>query len=110
MLTLGRGGFDTIGLRFAKDVNVVAMGLAGDPQVIPVSAGKDFSLLRCGGRSCDGMKIELRFADRLPVKAELIGTAFALPPQGSALVAARPSSHIPHYAPNSSIRIVPVIL
>ena len=109
-LTLGRGGFDTIGLRFAKGVKVSAMGLAGDPQIIPASAGKDFSLLRCGGRSCDGMKFELRFADRLPVKAELIGTSYALPPEGQALVAARPASHIPHYAPNSSVRIVPIIL
>ena len=109
-LTLDRGGFDTVGLRFAKGVKVTAMGLASDPQPIPAAAGKDFSLLRCGGRSCDGMKIEFRFADRSPVKAELFGTAFALPSAGQALVDARPASHIPHYAPNSSVRIVPIIL
>ena len=109
-LTLDRGGFDSMGLRFAKGVRVTAMGLAGDPQTIPKSAGKDFSLLRCAGRSCDGLKVELRFADRRLVNAELIGTAFALPPQAAPLVAARPASLIPHYAPNSSVRIVPVKL
>ena len=109
-LTLDRGGFDSIGLRFAKGVRVTAMGLAGDPQAIPRSAGKDFSLLRCAGRSCDGLAVELRFADRRPVTGELIGTAFALPRQAAPLVAARPASLIPHYAPNSSVRIVPVKL
>ena len=52
----------------------------------------------------------MRFADRRPVVAELIGTAFALPPQGAPLVAARPVGTIPHYAPNSSVRIVPIKL
>ena len=99
-----------MGLRFAKGVRVTAMGLVGDPQAIPKSAGKDFSLLRCAGRSCDGLKVELRFADRRPVNAELIGTVFALPRQAAPLVAARPASLIPHYAPNSSVRIVPIKL
>ncbi len=109
-LILHRGGFDTMGLRFAKGVAVTAMGLGGDAQVIPTAAGKGFSLLRCAGRGCDGLSVELRFADRRPVKGELIGTAFALPPESAPLVAARPASHIPHYAPNSSVRIIPFTL
>ncbi len=109
-LTVDRGGFDTMGLRFAKEVAVTAMGLTGDPQIIPKSAGDGFSLLRCAGGSCDGLSVELRFADRRPVEAELIGTRFALPAEARPLVAARPASHIPQYAPNSSVRIIPVML
>ncbi len=109
-LTLDRGGFNSIGLRFAKEVPVIAMGLPGESEPFAKSAGKGFSLLRCSGRHCDGLKVELRFADRRPVTAELIGTAFALPPQGAPLVAARPPGNIPHYAPNSSVRIVPLRL
>ena len=109
-VTLDRGGFNSIGLRFAKGVPVTAMGLPGAIEPFAKSAGKGFTLLRCSGRRCDGLKVELRFADRRPVTAELIGTAFALPPQAAALVAARPVGTIPHYAPNSSVRIVPLKL
>jgi hypothetical protein len=110
MATIDRGGFDSVGLRFAKGTPILAMGLAGDAQAIPKSAGKGPSLLRCAGRRCDGLKVEIRLGDRKPIKAELVGTAFALPPQGAPLVAARPTSHIPQYAPNSSVRIVGVKL
>ena len=109
-LMLDRGGFNSIGLRFAKEVPVTAMGLPGETKSFAKSAGKGFSLLRCSGRGCDGLKVDLRFADRRSVTAELIGTAFALPPQGAPLVAARPAGSIPHYAPNSSVRIVPLKL
>ena len=107
-LTIDRGGFDAVTLRFVKGVRVTAMGLAGNAQAIPKSAGKDMTVLRCAGRSCDGMRLEIRFADRRPATADLIGSRYALPPQGAPLVAARPKGMIPHYAPNNSVRIVAV--
>ena len=109
-IRLDRGGFNSIGVRFAKEVRVTAMGLPGQTEPFAKSAGKGSTLLRCSGRRCDGLEVELSFADRRPVVAELIGTAFALPPQGAPLVVARPVGTIPHYAPNSSVRIVPLKL
>ena len=107
-LALDRGGNDSISLRIAKGVTVAAMGLAGSPRLIPSDAAPGPSVLRCTGRSCDGLEVELRFADAAPVKAALIGTRFALPAEGARLVRERPSPSHPQYAPDSSLHIVGV--
>ena len=110
ILSLDRAGFDAIGLRFAEGVPVTAIGLAGRPKLIPTKAEKGATLIRCAGRSCDRMLFEVRLSGTTPVDAELIGTRYALPVEGAALVATRPDDRIPQYAPNSSVRIVPVRL
>jgi hypothetical protein len=104
-LIFNRGGGDAIALKFPKDVEVVAMGLPGSARLISPKAKPDPSFLRCTGRACDGLVVEVRFAGRAKVKAELIGTRFGLPEQGRKLSAARPAQTHPQYAPDSSIRI-----
>lgn len=109
-LSIDPVGADTVGLRFAKDVPVLAMGIAGQAQALPDSASKGAPLLRCAGRSCGRMVFEVRLGTSKPVAADLIGTRYAMVPQGKPLIDARPSSHIPQYLPDSSIRIVPARL
>ena len=104
-LAIGRGGGDATALKVAKDVPVVAMGLPGRTRLIPRDAEPGPAFLDCTGRSCDGLVLEVRLADRKTVKAELIGTRFGLPEEGKALAAARPADTHPQYAPDSSIRI-----
>ena len=108
-LALHRGDADTIALKFAKDVPLKAMGLRGKARLIPSSAKPGPAFLRCTGRACDGLVVELRFAGRNRVKVELIGSRFGLPPEGRILAAARPALTHPQYAPDSSIRIRGVI-
>ena len=104
-LAIGRGGGDTVALKFAKGVRLIALGLPGRTRRISRTAEPGAGFLRCAGRACDGLLLEVRLGDRKPVKAELIGTRFALPREGMALVAARPSRSHPQYAPDSSVRI-----
>jgi hypothetical protein len=108
-LMLHRGGGDAIALKFPKDVPVVAMGLPGNARLISPKAKPDSAFLRCTGRACDGLIVEVRLAGRAKVKAELIGTRFGLPEEGRKLSAARPPQTHPQYAPDSSIRIRGVI-
>ena len=104
-LAIGRGGNDAVSLKFDKRVAVVAMGLPGRMRSIPRDAEPGPAFLRCTGRSCDGLILEVRLADRKKVKAELIGTRFGLPDEGKPLAAARPANTHPQYAPDSNIRI-----
>ena len=105
LLAIGRGGGDALAIKFAKDAPLVAMGLRDRPRLVPRDAKPGPAFLRCTGRACDGLVLEVRLADRKPVKAELIGIRFALPAEAAALTTARPARSHPQYAPDSSIRI-----
>ena len=104
-LRLDRGGADTIGLRFDKDVPVLAMGLAGQPRVISSKAKPGAASIICSGRACDGQLFEIRLAGSAAVKARLIGIRFAIPVQSAALIAARPANFLPQYAPDNEVRV-----
>ena len=108
-LAVGRGGGDAVAIKFAKHAPLLAMGLSGRPRAIPRNAVPGPAFLRCSGRACDGLVLEVRLTDRKRVKAELIGSHFALPVEGQALAAARPPFSHPQYAPDSSLRIRGVI-
>ena len=70
---------------------------------MPLTGEPDKPLLRCTGRSCDELQIEVVLGASKPVQAELFSTRFGLPPEGRALVAARPQNAIPQYAPDQVI-------
>jgi len=102
-LSLSPGGGNTVAIRFQKNAKLLALGLAGSPVALPPKGEPDKPLLRCTGRSCEGLQIEAIFADNRPIEVELFSTRFGLPPQGQPLEAARPRNAIPQYAPDSTI-------
>jgi len=102
-LALSSGGGNTVAIRFAKNAKLVALGLAGSAIPLPAKGEPDKPLLRCTGRSCDGLQIEAVFGDKRPVDVELFSTRFGLPPQGQNLASARPKNAIPQYAPDQTI-------
>jgi Peptidase family M28 len=102
-LLLSAGGGNIVSIRFPKDARVLALGLAGAALPIPAKGEPEKPLLRCTGRSCEGLRIEVLLGDRKPVVAELFSTRFGLPPEGQPLVAARPRNAIPQYAPDQTI-------
>jgi hypothetical protein len=109
-IALSPGGGDAVTIRFAKDTKLLAIGLPGAPKPIPASGEPEKPMLRCTGRSCDGLVVEALLADRRPIDAELISYRFSLPPEGSNLAAARPKNAIPQYAPDSTVTMTRVKL
>ena len=103
-LELAPGGANAMTIRLAKSAAVERLGIPGESLAIPARGSPDKALLRCSGRSCDRMVVELLLSDRKPVLAELFATRFQLPPQGAMLTARRPLDAQPQYAPDSSIR------
>jgi hypothetical protein len=102
-LALSPGGGNSVTIRFPKDAKVFALGPAGDAIPLPTEGEPDKPLLRCTGRSCDGLQVEVLLGDRKPVVAEMFSTSFGLPLEGRPLEAARPENAIPQYAPDQTI-------
>jgi hypothetical protein len=102
-LALSPGGANSVSIRFAKGANVLALGLAGAAIPLPRDGEPEKPVLRCTGRSCEGLQVDVLLGDRRPVEVELFSTQFGLPPEGRPLVAARPRNAIPQYAPDSTI-------
>ena len=104
LLAFAANGANAISIRFAERTPLQRLGTPGETLAIPAKGKPDKALLRCSGRSCDGMIVEILLADRRPVVADLFATRFALPPQGAALAARRPANAHAQYGPDSSIR------
>jgi hypothetical protein len=104
-LRLNRAGGDAIVLRFDEETPILAMGLPDALRTIDPTADKGPSLIRCTGRRCDGLEVEVTFGTAKPVTAMLITSRFALPPEAEPLVRARPDDAHPQYGPDSQIRV-----
>jgi hypothetical protein len=102
-ISLSPGGGNTIAIRFPGDANVLALGHPGAAVPIPAKGEPYKPLLRCTGRSCEGLQIEVLLGSDKPVQAELFSTSFGLPAEARPLIAARPRNAIPQYAPDQTI-------
>jgi hypothetical protein len=109
-LLLSPGGGDAIAIRFPEKTKLLAIGLPEGPIPVPARGEPDKPILRCAGRSCEGLIIEAVLRDRAPVVAELFSTRFGLPPQGQALEEARPGNAIPQYSPDETITLTRIRL
>ena len=81
------------------------MGLPGKLQTIERKADKGPSILRCTGRRCDGLEVEVILGTTKPVMAMLIATRFQPPPEAKPLIAAMPRDAQPQYNPHSQTRV-----
>jgi hypothetical protein len=104
-LRLDRGGADALLLRFDEDVPVRAMGLAGKVRHIDPEADTGPSILRCTGRRCDGLEVEIVLGTAKPVAVMLIAQRFATPLEAKPLLALRPKTAQPQYSPDSQVRV-----
>ena len=109
-LRLSTGGANMVALRFGEEVEVRSAGLPGALIPIEEDAEPGPSIIRCSGRACDGLEVEVELGEAKAVEALLIGLTFGLPPQGSRLQAMRPANAHPQYGTDSSIRLVPISL
>ena len=102
-ILLSPDGGNNVAIRFGKDAKVLALGLPGTAVPIPARGEPDKASLRCTGRSCVSLEIEVVLGDRKPVIAELFSTRFGLPAEGRPLLAARARLAQPQYAPDQTI-------
>lgn len=107
-LRLSTGGADVVMLRFEEAVPVRAMGLPGALRRIDAAA--EPAILRCSGRACDGLLVDVDIGDTRSVDASLVAIRFGLPAEGARLQALRPPNAHPQYGTDSSVRVVPVRL
>ena len=109
-LRLDRGGADALLLRFDEGTPVLALGLPGRPRKIDEQAEKGPSLIRCTGRSCDGLVVDVVLGSAKPVTAMLVSQRFTPPTEAGPLLALRPRDAHAQYAPDSQVRISAVKL
>ena len=103
IIALAPGGGNTVSIRFSNEAEVKAVGPVGAPISIPTSGEPEKPILRCTGRACEGLQVEIVLGTQKPVEAELFSTRFGLPAEGRSLEAARPANAIPQYAPDQTI-------
>lgn len=61
--------------------------------------------VRCLGRSCEGMRVDVAMANPAPATWTVIGTRAGLPPSARPLITARPANAAPQYTPDAAIGV-----
>jgi hypothetical protein len=104
-LRLTMNGAETLTLIAPADARLRAAG--SGPFVLPFGRGKadERFILRCVGRACDGATLDLVTGDAQPVELTIVGARTGLPAVAARLVAARPPTARPQYAPDSTITL-----
>ena len=57
-------------------------------------AGSEQYLLRCYGRACDGLEVEVNLVGSEPLQALVVDYSLGLPEAGATLLAARPATAV----------------
>jgi hypothetical protein len=104
-LRLVMNGAEALFLRARPEAGFRAVRAGGGVMAFGGGGGKDDFVLRCLGRSCDGMRIELLLAAAPKVEATVIGTRSGLPAGAEHLLRSRPRLGAPQYSPDSSITV-----
>ena len=104
-LRLAAGGAGTIVLRAKPDAGLLAVRAGGRPVRFGLGGGKDDLVLRCFGRSCDCLQLDLLFGVGTPVEATVMGIRPGLPAAAAPLIRARPPLAEPQYSPDSTIAV-----
>ena len=104
-LRLATNGAETVLLRAKPEAGFLAARTGGPAIRFGRGGEKDDFVLRCLGRSCDGIRIELLIGAKAPVEATVIGVRAGLPAAAAPLVKARPTLSAPQYSPDSTIAV-----
>jgi len=112
--TNGRGGYRVLALRLqARGSEVIRLRFPAESGLEGVEAGgslrhfgpgKDAYVIRCHGRSCDGLVLRLALPLR-PVEATIIGMRSGLPAEAAAALAGRPTTARPQYSADATYAV-----
>lgn len=104
-IRLNSGGADSVFLRAAPDAELIAASMGGSVQRFGKGTEKSSYFLRCQGRSCDGMRVDILIGGEKRVDFVLGGVTAGLPAVGARLTAARPANANPQYGTDATIGI-----
>jgi len=102
---LKANGAETVALVAPKDSRILAAGSGAFVRPISKAAKEGRYTVRCFGRSCDGLTMEIVIGKADPVDFIVLGSRPGLPPGAKLLLAARPKFARPQYSPDATITI-----
>jgi hypothetical protein len=98
-------GSDVIRLVGPKGARFLAVRAGGAFRRLGKGDADEAPVLRCHGRSCDGLPVTLLVAGTAPLEATIVGSRSGLPPEGAALVRGRPATAQPQYVPDTTVAV-----
>ena len=102
-LRLIPNGADSIALIAPEDSRVLRAGTGGFVRPIDQQLEKGMTVIRCTGRSCDGITLEIVVADAAPVEFILAGSISRLPRAAIPFMERYPPLARPQYTPHQSV-------
>jgi hypothetical protein len=104
-LRLHANGAEQIVLRAEANAGLLAVRAGGSLRRFGKGQAKDPFFLRCHGRSCDGLVLDLLVAGSAPVDVTAAGIRSGLPAAAAPLLRARPANAAPQYSPDATIAL-----
>ncbi len=100
---LQTNGAETVALVAPKDARILAAGTGAFIRPIGRQAKEGRYVVRCFGRSCDGLTMDIAIGKTSPVEIIVLGSRPGLPSVAKPLLAARPRLARPQYSPDATI-------
>jgi hypothetical protein len=98
-------GSDVVRLVGPKGARFLAASAGGSLRRFGEGKAEEAPVLRCHGRSCDGLEVSLLVEGTAPLEATIVGTRSGLPPEGAALARGRPDTAQPQYVPDTTVAV-----
>jgi hypothetical protein len=92
-------------LRFPPEAALKMVEVGGVSRRFGKGGEEEDYVLRCHGRSCDGMTLRLLIGGSAPVEATLVGMRGGLPAAVRPLLEARPATAQPQYGPDATYSV-----
>ncbi len=96
-------GADSIALIAPEDSRVLRAGTSGFVRPIDQQLEKAMTVIRCTGRSCDGIILDIALADAAPVEFILTASSSRLPRAAIPFLERYPPLARPQYTPHQSV-------
>jgi hypothetical protein len=109
-LRMQPNGALSVALIAPKDSEIRAAGVPGFTRPIDPEATSGEYIIRCFGRSCEGLTVDIVIGKAEPIEFILLGTRPGLPPAAASLLVLRPRFARPQYAPDATIAFTRVRL
>ena len=100
---LQANGAETVALVAPEDAHILAAGSGAFVRQISKEATDGRYTVRCFGRSCDGLTMDIVIGKAGPIDVIVLGSRAGLPPAAKPLLAARPKFARPQYSPDATI-------
>lgn len=101
-LRLQARGAETVTLRAPPDARVIEVRAGGSVARPGTGKPNEPWVVRCHGRACDGLRLDLQVTGA-PAVWQVIGMRAALPAAAAPILATRPAHAQPQYSPDSSL-------